>query len=191
MTKPTDNKEAVHPEQMPDSPSELELLQNRCRTLGISFHHNNGVAALTELVNEKIKTIDTPTLDEATIMKRRYAFKRKEANKLIRCNIVCQDPTKRDWAGEVVSVSNRVVGTIKKFIPFSTPQGYHIPAMLLKILEARQYTSFSTIRNIKGVPVTKTELRPAFVITRLPALSTQELNVISDRQAANAGKIED
>ncbi len=37
----------------------------------------------------------------------------REANSLVRCRISCMNPAKKDWPGEIFTVSNAVVGTVR------------------------------------------------------------------------------
>lgn len=59
----------------------------------------------------------------------------------LRCRVYNLNPAKADLPGEIISVSNRFIGTVRKFIPFgeATENGYHIPRVLVQDLKSRQF----------------------------------------------------
>lgn len=60
---------------------------------------------------------------------------------LVRCRVYNLNPAKADLPGEIISVANRFIGTVRKFIPFgeATENGYHIPRVLVEDLKSRQF----------------------------------------------------
>ena len=42
------------------------------------------------------------------------------------------NPTKKEWEGEIITVSNALVAvTVKKYIPFAAEDGWHVPQISL------------------------------------------------------------
>lgn len=107
----------------------------------------------------------------------------KEANKLVRVKITCMNPAKKEWKGEIFSVTNSIIGTVKKFIPYNTEaaDAYHVPQVLLNAMEQREYQAFSTVR-VKGVDTKKPRQVKEFAIEKLPPLSQQEIDAIAKKQ---------
>lgn len=107
----------------------------------------------------------------------------KEANKLVRVKITCMNPAKKEWKGEIFSVTNSIIGTVKKFIPYNTEaaDAYHVPQVLLNAIEQREYQAFSTVR-VKGVDTKKPRQVKEFAIEKLPPLSQQEIDAIAKKQ---------
>lgn len=114
----------------------------------------------------------------------------KEANKLVRIRLTCMNPTKRDFPGEIITVSNSVVGTLKKFIPFNSSEGYHVPAMMLQALKERQCQIWVNGKDVRGTQTKKAVLVPEFAIEILPNLTEAELKDLAQRQAIVAGTTE-
>jgi hypothetical protein len=111
---------------------------------------------------------------------------KREANELIRCRVVCMNPNKKDWQGEIYTVGNAVVGTVKKYVMFDVE--YHIPRIILQQLEEKQCQVFYTHTD----PVTRSKSRKGklvkeFAIEILPQLTEQELKDLAQRQAMANG----
>jgi hypothetical protein len=179
-----------------DAPQdELSALKARADLLGISYHPSIGLEKLREKVNAKIQgqaapeaavaeqtagvapTVRPPTADE--LAKAHY----DAAMKLIRVRLQCMNPNKKEWEGEIFSVSNRVIGTVRKYIPFNADDGWHIPQIMLDMLDARQCQSFYTVTGARGEKVRKGKLIKEFAIEILPQLTKEELADLARRQA--------
>lgn len=107
----------------------------------------------------------------------------KEANKLVRVKITCMNPAKKEWKGEIFSVTNAIFGTIKKFIPYNVEaaDAYHVPQVLLDLMREKEYQAFSTVR-VKGVDTKKPRQVKEFAIEVLPPLTQAELDAIAKKQ---------
>lgn len=188
-------------------PSELEQLKTRANQLGISYHPNIGADTLRERINEKLadKTeaadkqsglvdkepstvaegkVDAESKRSAEV-KRRLAL-RKDAAKLIRVRITCMNPNKREWEGEIFSVSNSVVGTFKKYVPYDVE--YHVPNFILKQIRQRQCQTFVTSTDSKGRKSRKGKLIKEFGVEELTPLTEKELVELRQRQAMARGQ---
>ena len=140
------------------------------------------------LQSKKTATVDD-TSGSTENPAQRAARLRNEALKLVRVNVMCMNPSKKEWDGEIISVSNRFIGTVKKFVKFNTEDGYHIPQAILNVLEARQFQTFVTKTNDKGMKYREGKLVPEFNIQKLPALTQEELDELARKQAAADGKL--
>jgi hypothetical protein len=108
---------------------------------------------------------------------------RREALKLVRVNITCKDPMKSTWDGEIISAGNDVIGDVKKFIPFNTEDGYHIPQIILNVLKAKDCTVFVR-KKINGQSVNVGKQIKAYSFEYLEPLTTDELSILAEDQAA-------
>ena len=201
MTGPKDldfNEDELVPEL--DTPDELTLLKSRAKTMGISFHPSIGVdalkgkieAALTEQQNtvkedalEKTKVNAEVVVEGTESVGQFRARMRKEASALIRCNITCMNPAKREWDGDIFTVSNAVVGTFRKFVQFNTSDGYHVPSIILKQIKAAQCQVFKTaIDERTGEKSREGVLIKEYAVELLPPLTQKELDELAKIQAA-------
>lgn len=169
---------------------ELKSLQERATKMGIKFRSNTGKEKLRELINDTIngkKPVEEPEVEEETLAQKRVRLK-KEALKLVRCRIVCMNPNKKEWPGEVITVSNSFISA-KKFVPFNLDEGYHIPQIIFDMLKERKCQVFVKKKSRHGVPMVEGKLINEFAIEVLPPLTEQELKDLAQRQAM-AGSIE-
>ena len=109
-----------------------------------------------------------------------------DALRLIRIRLQCMNPAKKEWEGEIISVGNSVVGTVKKYIPFNADEGWHVPRILLDTLQDRQCQVFTTVKSKNGINVRKGKLIKEFAIEILPPLTQDELKELAQRQAMSA-----
>ena len=105
----------------------------------------------------------------------------KEAMRLIRCQITCNNKNKVSYSGEIFSVRNAVLPEVKKFIPFNTPT--HIPQILLNMIKEKKYQMFKK-EKINGNVVTKSYLIDEYNIQILPPLTPNEIEAIKQKQLA-------
>lgn len=143
--------EQVNPLDTPDdlqTPSELDVLKERAKLLGITFSNNIGVDALRKKIEDKMSeevvttapapltAPVTPTEAETEVANNAAEALAqaeapapvkvltlrqhllKEATKLVRIRISCMDPKKQDMPGEFFTVANEYLGTVRKYVPF-------------------------------------------------------------------------
>jgi hypothetical protein len=111
---------------------------------------------------------------------------------LVRCRISCLNPAKKDLHGEIISVGNKYLGTVRKYVPFgeATDAGYHIPKILYTELKERQFQQIKTGRDPRtGTPTVSTRWVREFAIEVLPPLTKEELHDLALAQAA-AGSVD-
>lgn len=173
--------------------AELDALKAKADQLGVSYHPSISASKLNTKIKAHLEGVK-PT-DEAadaapvvTLGQKRKKMK-EDALALVRVNITCMNPAKKDWDGEIFAVGNSTLGTVKKFVPFNTEDGYHIPRIMLDMLKERQCQIFTTERAKGGINVRKSKLIKEFGIVELPPLTKEELANLAKIQAA-AGVIE-
>lgn len=133
------------------------------------------------VVKEKPKTKPVKKVETVTAKKIRM---RNEAIKLVRVRLTCMNPAKKNWPGEIFSVSNKILGTIKKYIPYDTTEdGYHIPYVIYEHLKDRQYQTFIRRKLANGQTAVTGKLVKEFSIEILPSLTQKELDKLATQQA--------
>lgn len=178
---------------------ELTELKKRADLLGIEYHPKISVDKLRARIKAQLEDtayVDVPDDDEviaATSAKRVLKFKpetqaeiadrlRKEAQRLVRVRITCMNPNKKDWDGDVFTVSNSVVGTLRKYVPFNAEDGWHIPAMMLDFLRDKQFVQHY-VEKKNGQEINRHKLVKEFAIEVLDPLTQEELKELAQRQA--------
>lgn len=131
---------------------------------------------------------DAPSVpvEGETIAQKRVRLKR-HANELIRINVTCMNPAKKEWEGEIIAGGNALVGTLTKYVPFNTDEGWHVPRILYNVLRDRMCQVFVSKKvKIGGTEQTKREgkLIKEFSIDVLEPLTKEELEELAARQAA-------
>ena len=163
---------------------ELTLLKERADLMGVKYHPSIGLDTLKEKVNSILATKEVATPTEETPGQKRARLI-AEATRLVRIRLTCMDPNRKGWPGEIFTVSNGVVGTIRKFVPFNAENGYHVPAIILKQLKRRKRQEFRTVKTRNGMSIKRGYLVPAFAIEELPPLTPEELKELARQQALN------
>ena len=183
-------------------PSELEVLKQRATLMNIKFSNNISVEKLREKI-EAAQVKDEPVVEaavnplgekqEASVKKMTLGQKiRAEQTRLIRVRIQNLDPKKKDLPGEIITVANEYMGTVRKFVPFGevTDNGYHIPYCIYEFLKERKFINITTRKGKNGLPdIRATEARE-FSIEVLPPLTEAELAQLAQAQIA-AGSLND
>lgn len=133
----------------------------------------------TEEAAEAEEQAEQPAVREETLLERR-ARKRREANKLVRIRLVCMNPAKKEWEGEVFTSGNSLVGSFTKFVPFNTDEGWHVPGIIYNMIKDRQCQIF--VAGPKGVGRVGKMIKE-FAVEILPDLTPEELHELAQRQA--------
>lgn len=174
--------------------NELENLKARADKLGISYHPSIGAEKLREKINAMLAEADptqaTEDAGEATegeTRNQRIARLRKEASKLVRIRVTCMNPNKKEWEGEIFTVSNSVVGTFKRYVPFNAEDGWHVEQIILNQLKQRECQVFVKKRGRNGIQTSEGKLIKEFAIEVLPPLTEKELKELAQRQAMASG----
>jgi hypothetical protein len=205
---------------VPDPAAERELLMNRARLLGVEFSNNIGVETLRKRINEKldeVEDVQEPDEDDELVepVQEAPAVNQVETNaftgqpsnapkmslrqrihdeqmRLIRIRVTCMDPKKKDLHGEIFTIANEYLGTVRKFVPFgeATEDGFHVPYCIYTMLEERRFVNIRTTRDRRtGSIRTETSDAREFAIEVLEPLTPAELARLATAQAA-AGSID-
>ena len=176
-------------------PDELEMLKTRARVMGITFSNNIGIEALRKKIDDKLEGQNEVDAEpEATNplqpKKATPANIRQllldENMKLVRLRITNMDPKKKDLPGEIFTVANGYIGTIRKFIPYGevTEGGYHVPYCIYKQLDKRKFLNIRTSRSRNGEIKVDHSWAKEFALEVLPQLTPEELKRLALEQAA-------
>jgi len=169
---------------------ELTTLKSRATLLGLTFHPSIGLDKLREKVNaatldpvvESVVPAAPVNSEEETIWKRRLRLKR-EALALVRVNVTCMNPAKKEWEGEIFTVGNASIGSVKKMVPFNTNDGWHIPNVIYQMMKERMCQVFYSVRDSRGNNVRKGKLIKEFAFDVLEPLTPKEMTELARRQA--------
>lgn len=116
-----------------------------------------------------------------------------EQMRLIRVRIANLDPKKADLQGEIVTVANKFLGTVKVFVPFGeqTEDGWHIPYVIFKELDRRKFLQIKTTKKrVNGITTQEVSQKwvKEFSLEVLEPLSREELGKLAQAQLA-AGSV--
>ena len=182
--------EDVQEPNVVETKDELSLLKQRADLMGIPYSNNIGVEKLKERIAEATQP-DEPEPEEEVQdnLSERQKFIR-EATKLVRLRITNNNPAKREMPGEIFTVANGVIGTIRKYIPYdhTSEVGYHVPNVIYKMLKRKTYNSIVSRRNEQGVPIKESVVRKEFNLEVLDPLTKEELDKLAQDQRA-AGRV--
>lgn len=189
-----DNQELDEAAQL--AAAELENLKVRADKLGVKFHPSISADKLREKIKaaqaegEGQAGSDEPKVatgtDEESAAAKKLRLKR-EGLKLVRVRITCMNPTKKEWEGEIFTVSNNAVGTVKRYVPYNVEEGWHVEQILLNQLRERQCQIFVTEKDSRGNKIRKGKLIREFAIEVLDPLTEEELADLAQRQAMAKG----
>lgn len=184
---------------------QLKLLKQRADMIGVKYSNNIGLETLKERIQEKLDGKESkpeeqaptppPMKDPAEAGKPAPKTLREklvqENMKLVRIRITCLDPKKKEWPGEIVTVANEYLGTVRKYVPFGevTENGYHVPHCIYKYLRARKFLNIRTYKDRKNGNQIRVEQNWAqeFAIEILPPLTKEELAKLATAQSAAGG----
>lgn len=175
-------------------PTELDVLKERAKLMGIPFSNNIKLETLKERISEKLAS-DDQAEEQPAVRSAKQTLREEQLEsqlKLVRCRIANLDPKKKDLPGEIFTIANEYIGTVRKYVPYgeATDEGYHIPFCIYTDLESRRFQNIRVIRDRRtGSTRTDTSWQKEFAIEILPQLTTDELAALAQAQQA-AGSIE-
>lgn len=177
---------------------ELSLLKQRASLMGIKYSNNISIEKLRERINgklveeeqeEKTATSIAKTVEGKALTLRQKLI--KDNMRLIRLRITNLDPKKKDLPGEIITVANEYLGTVRKFVPFgeTTENGYHVPYCIYTLLRARKFLNIRTFKDRQNPGQIKIEQSwsPEFALDVLPPLTQEELDKLATAQSAAGG----
>lgn len=184
---------------------ELAMLKKRAKVMGVQFSNNVGLDTLRQRIEDhleneanasKASTAAAPNpLDEGQVpavqVMTLRQYMQKEQMRLVRVRITNLDPKKKDLPGEIFTVANEYLGTVRKYVPFGevTEDGYHVPYCIYTMMEARQFLNIRTYKDRKnnGQIVVEQSWSREFALEILDPLTPQELAALATTQAAAGG----
>lgn len=186
--------------------TELEVLKDRAKLMGIAFSNNISTETLRKKITdkmdgviEKAPEVEGQVFAANPLVGQEVPAKQKTLRqhmhdtemKLVRVRITNMDPKKKDLPGEIFTVANEYLGTVRKYIPYGevTEDGYHIPFIIYTALESRRFQNIRTIKGKNGTPRVESNWAKEFSLEVLPALTTAELARLATAQIA-AGSVE-
>lgn len=197
---------ALNPNEDEQAVDELTLLKERAKVMGIPFSNNISLETLRKRVADKMEGKDeapevnaltgdpeiaqalaTKPLDpKANAVALRKLMHAKQMRQ-VRVRITNMDPKKKDLPGEIWTVANEYLGTVRKFVPYGeqTDDGFHIPYCLYRLLDSKR---FLHIRDVKdrttGIVRQDKVWAKEFSLDVLPTLTQGELDRLAAAQAA-------
>ncbi len=191
------DQEQVTPEAPQQAVDERALLMQRARMMGLNISNNIGLETLKQRIEdhmngkpdvvEKTPLMADPALPNAGKKKSLRQHLMEDAMKLVRIRITNLDPKKKDLQGEIITVANEYIGTVKKFVPFGevTENGYHVPNVIYKALKRRKFLNIRVRKNgPRGQVAVEQNWAQEFAIEVLPPLSKEELQQLATAQLA-------
>jgi hypothetical protein len=203
-------------EQADDLPQvdELTMLKQRATLMGVKFSNNIGLDALKKKIEdhqsgeasaEAEAEVAAPAVNplaqagedtaaaEAQVAKPKTLRQMlmEEQMKLVRIRVQNLDPKKKDMPGEVFTVANEYIGTVRKYVPYgeATDGGYHVPFCIYQMLKDRKFLNIRTGKDRRGQVKVEQGWAREFSIEVLEPLTTQELHTLAQAQIA-AGSTE-
>ena len=198
--------QALSPNADEQAVDELTLLKERAKVMGIPFSNNISLETLRKRVADKMEGKDeapevnaltgdpeiahamvakplNQKANEVALRKLMYATQMRQ----VRVRITNMDPKKKDLPGEIWTVANEYLGTVRKFVPYGeqTDDGFHIPYCLYRLLDSKR---FLHIRDVKdrttGIVRQDKVWAKEFSLDVLPTLTQGELDRLAAAQAA-------
>lgn len=169
---------------------ELTLLKRQARAMGISFSNNIGV----ETLRAKIKTVmegeaeEEKTLEEqaAEALQKQPVKKlslrdklRRDNLALVRVRVTNLDPKERELPGEIFTVANEYVGTVRKYVHFNVP--WHVPKCIYKMMRNAKFLNIRVYKQA-GREMVETSWSPKYSVEVLPPLTKEELQKLAVAQ---------
>ena len=190
------SEEIQQPEQkdeLTEQKDELTILKARADLLKIPYSNNISLAKLKARIEEHMtqdEEEEEPAEEEIEeVVETKAALRSrliKEATRLIRVRVTNMNPAKAAFPGEIFTVANSTVGTIRKFIPYGagTEAGYHIPYAIYEMIKRKKFTLVKKEVGPNGTPVFNKYERKEFAIEVLDPLTPEELKKLAAEQAA-------
>ena len=174
--KPTPPSEPVQPSMLPLTEATLAQLNAEQKI----------PAEVDAYLTEKADAILPASAQE--ILRQR----RKEAAKLIRVIVRCNNPNKSAMQGDWFSVGSAQIGTFKRYVPFDLEEGWHIEQIIYKEIANKTCNIFRPKKVQDGRRMGETSevvVIKEFNVTVLPPLTDEERKELAESQK-NRGAIE-
>ena len=178
----------------------LALIKQKADTVGVAYTAGDTVETIRAKINAKLndepkaeeKSAEVVSASGSPAPKTKQELRQEailDATRLIRVRITNMDPRKADLPGEFFTVSNGVVGTIQRYIPYSEQEdGWHVENMLLEMLKEKQFYQLRPRKGPNGTVLPDGRWVKEFAIEILEPLTQEELRILANKQAAAAGQ---
>lgn len=200
-TPAVDETQTPAPEETTSEPTlDLEALKEQAEILGIKFHAAIKAPALAAKIKERmglskqdVEDLEND-LDRAKTnedIRHEKGGRKKlidEATKMVRINITCMNPAKKELPGEFFSVGNSVVPAQRRFVPFNTTDGWHVPHIMYEAIRDRMCQVFVSEKMKNGQSVRRGKMIREFAIEVMDSLSEKELEELRKAQALKRGE---
>jgi len=185
----------------------LESLKEKATKLGVAFHPNIGLDKLKKKLAAEIGSDPEDPIEDVSkepefpaptpantriappiVTKlvesagQRRARLLADASRLVRIRVTCMNPSKREYEGEIFTVSNSVVGTFRKYVPYNSEEGWHVPNMIYQHLKERECQVFYT-KKVNGEKKRVGKLIKEMAIEVLDPLKEDEIHELAVKQA--------
>lgn len=162
--------------------AEFQALKDKADLLGIKYHPNISEEKLRERIAEFEAGQDTDTVS-VTDTEAEYTAE-EDPTALVRVRVTCMNPNKRKYTGDMITVGNSKIGTLRKFVPFG--HEWHIPRIMLNVMKDKEFRQSRTVKE-GGKERVINEFVKEYAIEVLPALTADELKELAQRQAMASG----
>lgn len=177
---------------------ERKILMDRARLMGIQFSNNISTDKLRERIADKQEgrqskddeeqTAQVNPLENAATKGRPLRKVIQEENmKLVRLRIQNLNPQKKDLPGEIITVANEYLGTVRKFVPFgeATENGYHVPYCIYKQMKNRRFLNLRTRKGRNNQIEVEQLWAKEFALEVLDPLTPEEIKKLANAQTAS------
>lgn len=161
--------------------SEIDALKLIADNMGLEYHPSIGVSKLKAKIEKAKEPVANKTVTKMNKMEARKEFI-KDATKLVRCRVVNMNPMRRESKGEYFSVSNKMIGTVKRFVPYDVE--WHVEDIIYKTIKQRKFRKSVDESDGKGGKIARNLFIPEFSVEKLPDLTTEELKSLAADQSA-------
>lgn len=163
-TTQTDVLPISHGNTMPTTPEAAKAMLNVAEMNNLEFLKN-----LTFADASKAKAKETEKA------------RTRDAMKLIRCTVTCNNKNKTSYQGEIFTAGNAKIHQVEKFVPFGVKT--HIPQILYNVIKEKKCQMFKH-EKVNGMPTTKTFMINEYNIELHDPITKKELEAIARKQMA-------
>jgi hypothetical protein len=181
-----DTTSTVPINSMTDEEIRQELADN-----GVTVHHKTGTKKLASTLadvrnNEYKENTNSSSTEASRAAKAKHlaamSTPEKLAMKLVRVVVSPNDPTMVNYPGLIFSVGVSGINNgrmIKKFVPFSNEEGWHVPTILLNQIMNAEMQKFKTVTRANGEKVLEPYNTKKFNVRILDPLTREELEHVA------------
>ena len=165
-----------------DTQTELQVLKAEADSLGLEYSPNIGLGTLQtriqehhqNIINSQQEAAKPKALTEAETRQ----LKMRQANELVRVQVICMNSEKHNRQGEIFQAGNSIVGTLKKFVPYGVP--WFVPRIIFNVIAEKKFQQRYGVGNLQ------TRMVKEYAIEELPPLTISEVEELKRQQALKA-----